>query len=130
MNALEFHSVVDPENRLRFARWVRALKERNGAYVIRDRDTHEILYVGESHRKRLRGTLTRHFQAWTGYQAGTLYSRHRVEVALYMLDGTPREVIDAQEELIRALGPADNIHHKRLGDLPDEPTDPSEFMDW
>lgn len=129
-NELEFRSVVDEYDPMRFAPWVRELRERNGAYVIRDIESGRVLYVGESHSKRLRGTLTRHFQSWTGYQAGTLYNRYRVEVALYALDGTAREVVDAQEALIRALDPEDNTHHKRGYDFPDEPTDPSEFQDW
>ena len=41
--------------------WVRALKGEAGVYVIRDADTHEVLYVGSS-TGRLYDTLTRHFQ--------------------------------------------------------------------
>ncbi|MBZ0119998.1 MAG: hypothetical protein K8H88_23620 [Sandaracinaceae bacterium] len=124
---LEWRSVVDEEDPLRFAPWVRELEGKSGAYAIRDAGDKEILYVGESHTGRLRGTLTRHFQAWTGYQAGTLYSRHAVEVALFALGAPAREVIDAQATLIRELGPRDNIHHQRRGD--DADFDPSEFAD-
>ncbi|MBZ0121668.1 MAG: hypothetical protein K8H88_32020 [Sandaracinaceae bacterium] len=125
---VEWRSVVDEADPLRFAAWVRELQGRSGAYAIRDAGDQEILYVGESHTGRLRGTLTRHFQAWTGYQAGTLYSRHGVEVALFALDAPAREVIDAQATLIRELGPRDNVHHQRRGD--DEADfDPSEFAD-
>ncbi|MCC6878017.1 MAG: hypothetical protein IT378_27140 [Sandaracinaceae bacterium] len=137
--ALRFRVVVDRKDPTRYARWVRKLAGRNGAYVLRDRESGEVLYVGESHSRRLRGTLTRHFQAWTGYQAGTLYSRHAVEAALVKLDGEPREVAAAQAELIRALSPRDNVHHRRRAgdatdfdpstfDRPAEP-DPSEFSD-
>ena len=90
----------------------------------------EVLYVGESHSKRLHGTLTRHFQSWTGYQAGTLYSRYRVEVAVVALDAASSEVIATQKALIRALDPTDNVHHRAWAEAEDdEPTDPSEFQD-
>lgn len=128
-DALEFRSVVDEYDPLKYAAWVRDLRGRNGAYVIRDLESAEVLYVGESHSQRLRGTLTRHFQSWTGYQAGTLYDRYRVEVALYKLDASSSDVIAAQKELIRALSPVDNVHHREWAESDDEPTDPSEFQD-
>lgn len=127
--ALEYRSVVDEYDPLRYAPWVRALGGRNGAYVIRDFESGEVLYVGESHSRRLRSTLTRHFQSWTGYQAGTLYDRYRVEVALHALDGASKEVIAAQKALIRALSPVDNVHHREWAHADDEPTDPREFQD-
>lgn len=131
-HALEFRSVVDEYDPLRYAAWVRALHKRSGAYVIRDLETGEVLYVGESHSGRLRGTLTRHFQSWTGYQAGTLYNRYRVEVAVVALDAPAKEVIATQKELIRALSPTDNVHHREWAETDDEDAsfDPSEFQDW
>lgn len=125
---LEFRPVVDEYDPLRYAPWVRELAKRNGAYVIRDIETGEVLYVGESHSERLYSTLTRHFQSWTGYQAGTLYTRYRIEVAVAALDGTAREVIAKQKELIRALSPVDNVHHREWAEA-DDPTsfDPSTF---
>ena len=125
--ALEFRIVVDEYDPTQYAPWVRALGKENGAYVIRDLESHEILYVGESHSNRLRSTLTRHFQSWSGYQAGTLYSRYRVEVALYQVGGTGREAIDAQEALIRELAPRDNVHFNHGEE--DASFDPSEFQD-
>lgn len=129
---LEYRPIVDEYDPLRYAPWVRELAKRNGAYVIRDLETGEALYVGESHSKRLHGTLTRHFQSWTGYQAGTLYDRYRVEVAIAALDGSARDVIAKQKELIRALSPVDNVHHREWAERDDEdPTsfDPSTFGD-
>jgi murein DD-endopeptidase MepM/ murein hydrolase activator NlpD len=41
--------------------WVRALKRKAGVYIIRERATREIVYVGSS-RGTLYATLTRHFQ--------------------------------------------------------------------
>jgi murein DD-endopeptidase MepM/ murein hydrolase activator NlpD len=44
-----------------YPQWVRDLKEKSGAYIIRDRETREIVYVGSS-QGSLYETLTRHFQ--------------------------------------------------------------------
>ena len=49
----------------RYPDWIRGLKTANGVYLIRDRHTGDIVYIGESHSERLYGTLTRHFQAWS-----------------------------------------------------------------
>ena len=127
---LAYRPIVDEYDPLRYAAWVRGLDKRNGAYVIRDLETQESLYVGESHSQRLYATLTRHFQSWTGYQAGTLYDRYRVEVAVAALDATAREVIAKQKELIRTLSPVDNVHHREWAEA-DDPTsfDPSTFGD-
>jgi murein DD-endopeptidase MepM/ murein hydrolase activator NlpD len=45
----------------RYPAWIRELDGKAGVYVIRDADSHEILYVGSS-AGRLYDTLTRHFQ--------------------------------------------------------------------
>jgi hypothetical protein len=42
--------------------WIRELRDKSGVYVIRDRASREVLYVGESHGDNLYKTLTRHFQ--------------------------------------------------------------------
>ena len=47
-----------------FAEWLNALRNQSGAYIIRSRRSHEILYVGESHTGNLAKTLKRHFYAW------------------------------------------------------------------
>jgi hypothetical protein len=46
----------------RYPDWIRALRGKSGVYVIRDRQTGETLYVGESHKGKLYETLTRHVQ--------------------------------------------------------------------
>ena len=128
--SLRFRSVVDRRDILRYAPWVRELKDRNGVYVIRDALDGDVYYVGESHSGRLYSTLTRHFQYWDGYTAGTTYDRDGVQVAVSHLDEPSREVIRAQVELIETLAPVDNSHHQ-LGDdeLDDDDFDPSEFED-
>ena len=84
--------------------WLRALKRRSGVYVIREGE--EIVYVGESHTGSLYDTITRHFQSWTGYTAGTRYDRDAVTVAVRTTKA--RDAIDVQDALIRRLRPRDN----------------------
>lgn len=88
-----------------FAAWVRETRGRSGAYVIRDATSREILYVGESHRKKLYETLTRHFQQWDGPTSGPTYDRDRVEVAAIESDNA----VELQNELIVQLNPRDNV---------------------
>jgi hypothetical protein len=45
----------------RYPEWVRELDGEAGVYVIRDADSHEVLYVGSS-STQLYDTLTRHVQ--------------------------------------------------------------------
>ena len=67
--------------------FVRDLRGKSGVYIIRDRETKRPLYVGESHTGRLKKTLLRHFQAWSGKTAGPTFSRNAVEIAVEV---TPR----------------------------------------
>lgn len=123
---LTFRSPVDARNPERYAPWVRELRDRSGVYIIRDAHHREPLYVGESHTNRLYTTLTRHFQRWDGYTAGTTYDRDGVEVAVCHLDLPSRDVIRAQVDLIRDLRPFDNTHHQT--ELDDD-FDPADFED-
>jgi hypothetical protein len=43
---------------------VRALRGQSGAYLIRDLESGDLLYVGQSKSGRLYQTATRHFQEW------------------------------------------------------------------
>jgi hypothetical protein len=88
------------------APWVSGLGARSGAYVIKDARTGQILYVGESHSGRLRKTLLRHFQAWTGRTAGKTYNPERVVVALRFCP--PSAAVSCQNNLICRLRPRDN----------------------
>jgi len=112
MASLRYRSPVDGRDPLSYARWVRELRGRNGAYVIRDADTREVLYVGESHTGRLYATLTRHFQFWDGYTAGTTYDRDAVDVAICRLGAPSKDVVHGQIDLIIELSPRDNTHHQ------------------
>jgi len=84
----------------------RALNGRSGVYVIRDKGSKEVLYVGESHTGRLYATLTRHFQAWSGKTAGPTYSRDAVEIAIRLTP--PGAAVPAQNALICRMHPRDN----------------------
>ena len=92
----------------RYPDWVRELKNQNGAYVIRNRHTDEIAYIGESHSGRLYGTMTRHFQQWSPKYdtAGPTYDRDQVEVAVVIVPRT--HALYLQNDLICALDPPDN----------------------
>lgn len=125
---LRYRDPVDPSDYTRYAGWLRELTGRSGAYVIRDAKTHLVLYVGESHTGRLHSTLTRHFQHWEGYTAGTTYDRFGVEVAVTALDEPSALVIGKQVELIERLRPLDNSHHAG-DDGEDDDFDPADFED-
>jgi len=92
----------------RYPNWLRGLDGNNGVYLIREHDSAEIAYVGESHSDRLYGTLTRHFQRWSPKHdtAGPTYDRSTVEIAVILVPKThaPR----LQNELICELAPRDN----------------------
>lgn len=105
-----------------YPEWVRALRGQSGVYVIRDRATREVLYVGESHSGNLYETLTRHLQQWnrwtkrswwpgqfapSDHDPGLTYDRHAVEVAARVL--VEDDPIDEELRLIQRLRPRDNL---------------------
>ena len=110
----------------RYPDWIRALDDRKGAYVIRERDTGTIAYVGESHSQRLYSTLTRHFQRWSPKfdTAGPTYDRDQVEVAVVIVPKT--HAMHLQNDLICALDPRDN---RLVCDENDEYDDNEEVFD-
>ncbi len=126
---LRYRSAVHRSDPLAYAPWVRELRHRRGVYVIRDTDSREVLYVGESHTDVLYATLTRHFQYWSGYTAGTTYDRYAVQVATCALDEPTRVVVNKQVELIAELAPLDNTHHQVGFEDLEEDFDPAEFQD-
>ena len=108
--------------------WIRDLRGKSGVYVIRDRSTSEILYVGESHTSKLYETLTRHFQIWRrykgfwrgqyaeGHDPGITYARNSVEVAARIT--SPARAIDEEARLIRRLEPRDNLRGQSEEEVP------------
>ena len=101
-----------------YPQWVRDLRGEAGVYLIRDAETHELLYVGSS-AGRLYDTLTRHFQAWRrfkgfwrgqyaeGHDPGLTYDRGDVEVAVRLT--RPGDSLDEESRLIHRLRPRDNV---------------------
>ena len=101
--------------------WVRDLAGKSGVYVIRSRDSGRIFYVGESHTGRLRKTLTRHFQSWSGPTSGKRYSRNAVEIAA--IPTAAAKAVPLQNRLIASLEPADNTISP-AGPLPAKDSNP------
>ncbi|MFT3697693.1 MAG: peptidoglycan DD-metalloendopeptidase family protein [Kofleriaceae bacterium] len=98
--------------------WVRALKNKAGVYLIRERRSGELVYVGSS-AGRLYDTLTRHFQTWRrfkgfwrgqygeGHDPGLTYERSSVDVAIRIT--TPAASLDEEMRLIARMKPRDNL---------------------
>lgn len=85
----------------------------SGVYVIRDRRSSRVLYVGESHTGRLFDTVTRHFRKWKLYRdpqgrrfGGTTYDRELVRVSWARVPADQADEI--QRALIAKLNPRDN----------------------
>ena len=117
--------------------WVRDLKGKSGAYVIRAVGlfSSTIVYVGESHAGRLYDTICRHFQGWrrektrwlgffvpSDNDPGTTYDREVCEVAVRVTAvGCDLGTCALQKELIRKWKPRDNILDVPKPDADDPP---------
>jgi len=90
-----------------FADWLNALRNLSGVYVLRNRRTREVLYVGQSSTGNLAKTLKRHFYPWRddAERVHFTYDRHAVEVAVRVTP--PPAAVGAQDNLIRRLDPRD-----------------------
>ena len=109
--------------------WVRQLRGAVGVYLIRDKATRQVLYIGESHRRdetwphktgrraarygRLYWVLIRHFQTWShrnwrpdGARQFTCDAA-KVEVKVFLTE--PETAQDFQYALIRKHDPEFNI---------------------
>ncbi len=111
----------------RWSKEIQALLNKSGVYVIRDRFSKEVLYVGESHTNRLKKTMIRHFQSWNSNSkkstlkyikeflgldigAGRTYDLDLVEIAYKV---TPKnDAIELENDLIIKLNPRDNENKK------------------
>jgi hypothetical protein len=97
-----------------WAAWLRPLQGQTGVYLIRDRDSGELLYIGECHRPKqgLLKTMRRHFWQWSGPTAGPTFDPRYVEVS-YELTGPGEDATARQFELIRKLEPQHNVQDGR-----------------
>jgi excinuclease UvrABC nuclease subunit len=109
MSRLSYREPLDALDRSRYAPWLRELRHQSGIYVIRDRRTSTVLYVGESHTGQLYDTITRHFQTWRGAQGRHEYDRARVDVAARVVPAP--SAYAHQVSLIKKLRPRDNEVH-------------------
>jgi len=105
-----------------YPEWVRDLTGKSGVYLIQDRESGRLLYIGESHSGRLKKTLLRHFQTWTGRTAGKKYDRGSVAVAVIVT--TPAAAVARQDALILSLRPRDNETGARPDLAADDDGDP------
>jgi hypothetical protein len=92
----------------RFAKWLNELRNLSGAYVIRKKGSHEILYVGESHTGHMAKTIKRHFYKWDddGNRKHFTVSPSSVEIAVRLTP--PNAAVGTQNNLIRRLNPSQN----------------------
>jgi hypothetical protein len=115
-HALTFHSIGGDGEK--WPAWLRAYERACGAYVIRDKSSKSVLYVGSS-TSRLYDTISRHFQQWgrqkrfwkemrgAHHDPGMTYARGRCEVAVRLVAcGKER---DEEASLIAKLSPRDNL---------------------
>jgi hypothetical protein len=110
--AYGWRPVIDPRSPNEFAAWLRATRGCSGVYLLRSAVSGlvggrpatkgDLLYVGESHRDTLYGTLTRHFQV----NGQRRYERDRVEARVIILDADRAVAEEARQ--IRRHAPRDN----------------------
>lgn len=91
-----------------FADWLNDLRARSGAYVIRKRVGHEVLYVGESHTGRLAKTIKRHFYRWKDDEERKHFTADPREVEVAVRLTPPNTAVAAQNNLIHRLDPKKN----------------------
>jgi excinuclease UvrABC nuclease subunit len=99
---------VAKNNKNKFPQWMNILKNRSGVYIIKNRNTGEVLYIGESHTGRLDNTLKRHFYAWedSPEREHFIFHTHDVEVAVILTP--PKNAQKTQNILIKRLLPKHN----------------------
>lgn len=93
----------------RFAPWFEAIESASGVYVIRDRHTDRVLYVGESHTGRLAKTIKRHLYSWDDDPERVHQSYRREVVEVSVRTGAARAAVRVQNRLIQRLQPRDNV---------------------
>jgi len=114
---LYWHDIGTSGDRYPFA--IRELTHARGVYVIRDKSTKKVLYVGSS-ANRLYSTATRHFQDWrrnkkwwsgaygAQHDPGTVYQRAKCELAVEVME-KKADHLKREAELIERLEPRDNL---------------------
>ena len=103
---LEFRKPYDGRGNVQ--PWVKTLGGKSGVYIIKMDG--QIVYIGESHSGKLRKTLLRHFQNWTGKTSGNTYPKTKVEVAIVRCPASA--AVATQDAMIIEFSPRDNIQGK------------------
>jgi hypothetical protein len=114
---LVYRSPVASDDPARYAPWLLALKNQSGAYIIRARRSHRILYVGESHTGRLYMTITRHLRTWRDAPERVHHTYDRRDIEIAVRPCPPSAAVTVQNKLIDRLAPRDN----RNGGLDPDP---------
>jgi hypothetical protein len=107
MPRLRWRSPVAGDGEL--AEWLYALHGHSGVYLIRDAGTREVVYIGESHTRRLFETMTRHLYVWNGRGAGPSYRPDLVEMAVIVAETPLDDPVADQYALIQQYEPRDNV---------------------
>ena len=77
---------------------------KSGVYIIKDKKTNKILYVGGSSNNLYR-TMYRHFQSWTDKQKRATYSKFGTKVRVIL--GTKNQAYRLERYLTKKLNPRD-----------------------
>ena len=97
----------------RYPVWVRALRGKSGVYLVRDRVTKQVIYVGRG-RTCIKKSIVRHFQAWQDrnrlWHHYALFDREAVEVKVYCI--RPEWVIATEADLIALHKPTLNVRRE------------------
>jgi len=91
-----------------WADWVKSLHGKSGVYVLRSIRSKKVLYVGSSYTGRLKKTMIRHLQNWSGPTAGKTFSRYWVEGSVLLLPSDADVVDHWERKLIARLKPKTN----------------------
>lgn len=91
-----------------FAPWVNALRNSSGAYVIRRKGDHRVLYIGESHTGRLADTIKRHFYPWRDDQSRKHFTARAGAVQVAVRVTPQNAAVSTQNKLIDRLNPEHN----------------------
>ena len=103
------------------------LANASGVYVFRDRDSGEVIYVGESHTGRLYRTMLHHFHDPSGKFAGLGEWVHHAPTRLdYKVYLAPADAVpDLERDAIEYFEP--RINKLLLADASDDPGDEIPF---
>ena len=78
--------------------------KKSGAYIIKDKNTNKILYVGSS-RTNLYKTMYRHFQSWEDKQKRAVYGKYKTKVRVILT--SPQRARNLEIGLVKKYSPRD-----------------------